>query len=137
MFKTGIFCVIDTKINADDFSLFIRKMSKGEKFISKSFRQQIIDQFCKKDSNESSFHNLPLLASELNVNGEIYALTKREKEVLDLICDGKNTKEISEELYISQHTAETHRRRLLGKLEVKNTAQMVKKAIVNRLVSIP
>lgn len=136
LFNTGIVCVIDSKINADDFAVFVTKVSQGEKFISPTIKQQIIDQFCKKESNES-FSEVQLnVAESINYSGEVFSLTKREREVLHLICDGKNTKEISEELYISTHTAETHRRHLLGKLDVRNTAQMVKKAIVNRLIPV-
>lgn len=61
-------------------------------------------------------------------------LTKREEEVLRLIVDEKTTKEIGEELFISEKTVENHRSSLMLKLEAKNMAGLVKKAISNGLV---
>lgn len=56
-------------------------------------------------------------------------LTKREEEILRLIVDEKTTKEIAEELFISDKTVENHRANLMLKLDVKNLAGLVKKAI--------
>jgi DNA-binding NarL/FixJ family response regulator len=58
------------------------------------------------------------------------ALTKREEDVLRLIIEEKTTKEIAEELFISEKTVENHRSNLMMKLEVKNMAGLVKKAII-------
>lgn len=64
-----------------------------------------------------------LLNMEQNVK-----LTRREKEVLVLIADGLNTKEIAEKLFISDNTVETHRRHLLQKFGVKNAAELIRQA---------
>lgn len=61
-------------------------------------------------------------------------LTKREKEVLNLIIREYTSSEIAKELYISLGTVETHRRNLLSKLGVKNTAGLVRIAIEYKLV---
>lgn len=61
-------------------------------------------------------------------------LTKRETEVLQLICQGMNTGEISERLFISERTVDTHRSNLLGKTGSKNTANLVIYAIRNGFV---
>ena len=53
-------------------------------------------------------------------------LTKREKQVLELIRDGKLSKEISETLFISVHTVNTHRQRILGKLNANNSHEAVR-----------
>lgn len=58
------------------------------------------------------------------------ALTKREEEILGLIVGEKTTKEIAEALYISEKTVENHRSNLMLKLDVKNMAGLVKKAIM-------
>lgn len=58
-----------------------------------------------------------------------FELTSREKEILQLIVDGHTTQEIATKLSISPRTAETHRLTLLKKLQVKNTAGLVKHAI--------
>ena len=63
-------------------------------------------------------------------------LTEREKEILQLIVQEKTTKEIAGQLCVSEKTVETHRTSIMQKLEVKNIAGMVKKAIMEGLVSV-
>lgn len=62
-------------------------------------------------------------------------LTDREKEVLQAIVEEKTTKEIAAQMYISEKTVETHRSNIMMKLEVKNIAGMVKKALIDGLVT--
>lgn len=55
-------------------------------------------------------------------------LSQREKEVLRLIAYENTSKDIARELFISNHTAITHRKNLIEKLGVKNTAGLVRRA---------
>ncbi len=57
------------------------------------------------------------------------ALTKREKEIIRLICAGKSNQQVADELFISLRTVENHRFNLQQKLKVKNTAELVKMAL--------
>ena len=61
-------------------------------------------------------------------------LSKREIEILKLIVNGSSNKEIGETLFISPKTVETHRNNIMKKLDVHNTASLVKKAIKSGLV---
>lgn len=61
-------------------------------------------------------------------------LTEREREVLHLICDGATTKEIASTLGIGDKTAENHRGRVLRKLDLGNTAELVRYAARHGLV---
>ncbi|SMO82248.1 response regulator [Gracilimonas mengyeensis] len=61
-------------------------------------------------------------------------LTERELEMLQLIADEYTTKEIAEKIYISEHTVKTHRKNLMQKLDVKNTAGLVKKGYILGLI---
>ncbi|WP_282777782.1 response regulator [Phaeodactylibacter xiamenensis] len=61
-------------------------------------------------------------------------LTRRELEVLVLIVKALNNKQIGEQLFISEYTVQTHRRNLKRKLEVDNTAELVRFAIENKIV---
>lgn len=61
-------------------------------------------------------------------------LTRREKEVLEVIMKEKSIKQIAEELFISQKTVELHRSNLFVKLDVKNITGLVKKAIAMNLL---
>ena len=65
---------------------------------------------------------------------QIYPLSPREIEVLKLIALEFSNSEIAEKLFISIRTVDTHRRNLLEKLGVKNTAGLVKFAIQKGLV---
>jgi DNA-binding NarL/FixJ family response regulator len=56
-------------------------------------------------------------------------LTRREREVFRLIAEGLTTKEIARQLSISTKTAENHRTRVLGKIGVRNTAELVRYAL--------
>jgi len=52
-------------------------------------------------------------------------LTKREKDVLSFLLMGKSSKEIAGELYLSSHTVDTYRRRILKKFGVRNTMELI------------
>ena len=62
-------------------------------------------------------------------NGAAIILTRREKEVLELIADGMTNAEIAQKLFISVTTVDTHRKNLLAKFETKNTAALIKIAV--------
>lgn len=59
---------------------------------------------------------------------ETPSLSPRETEVLNMISQGKISKQIAEELYISVHTVNTHRQRIISKLNVQNTASALRYA---------
>jgi len=61
-------------------------------------------------------------------------LTRREKEVLQLIAEGYTNPEIAEKLFVSSATVDTHRKSLLAKLNVKNTALLIRFAMEHKLV---
>ena len=56
-------------------------------------------------------------------------ITRREKEVLELIADGMTNNEIAKKLFISTTTVDTHRKNLLAKFEAKNIASLIKVAV--------
>jgi len=61
-------------------------------------------------------------------------LTKREKEILQFIADGKTTSAIAAELFLSPLTVETHRKNLMQKFEVKNVAALIKEAVQRHMI---
>lgn len=67
--------------------------------------------------------------------GHIPALTRREKEVLNLIAEGYTNPQIAEKLFISPHTIDSHRKNLLTKFEVKNTAALINSAVKHNLLN--
>jgi len=56
------------------------------------------------------------------------SLTRREREILDLVALGNTDKLISKQLFISSNTVETHRRRLLQKFDVNNSCALIYRA---------
>lgn len=78
------------------------------------------------------------LATELRQYDEQQVkLTPRELEVLQLVFEGLNTTEISERIFLSPRTVETHRSNLLSKTNSKNTAQLIHYAIKKGWVKLP
>ena len=64
----------------------------------------------------------------------IKRLTRREREVLQLLAEGKSNKEIGTILHMSTKTAETHRARLMAKLDVHSMAELVRYAVRNKII---
>lgn len=61
-------------------------------------------------------------------------LTKREKEVLELIAEGMTNQEIATQLFLTSSTVDSHRKNMLTKFKAKNTAALVKIAVSNHLI---
>lgn len=70
----------------------------------------------------------------LNELKGIPQLTKREKEILKQIADGKTTVVIAEQLSLSPLTIETHRRNLMQKFEAKNVAELIRMAMQQKML---
>lgn len=71
----------------------------------------------------------------LKKKNNIHIITLREKEVLELISNGDSSKIIAGKLNISETTAITHRKNLIQKLHVKNTAQLIKVAVLAKIIA--
>ena len=67
-------------------------------------------------------------------NNELPALTRREKEILDLISEGLTNQEIANKLFLNITTIDSHRKNMLTKFNAKNTAALIKIAMVNNLI---
>ncbi|MDN3690134.1 LuxR C-terminal-related transcriptional regulator [Cyclobacterium jeungdonense] len=69
-----------------------------------------------------------------SVQNRTWAISNREMEVLQLIGEGYSSRQIADRLYISIHTAISHRKHLIEKFAVKNTAQLIKEASKSYLI---
>ena len=65
---------------------------------------------------------------------ELPALTSREKEILELIAQGFTNPQIAEKIFLSSFTVDSHRKNLLAKLNVKNTASLIRLAVERKLI---
>lgn len=61
-------------------------------------------------------------------------LSDRENEILKLVCEGLNNKEVGEKLYISHRTVDTHRTNLMRKLDVHSVVELIRFAIRNGII---
>ena len=63
-------------------------------------------------------------------------LSRREREILEKICEGLSNQEIADALFISKRTVDKHRANLLGKTNSKNTASLILYSIKNKLIEV-
>lgn len=98
----------------EEIELALQTISKGEKYFSPRAQQAFFKARTAKVSEQ---------------------LTPRETEVLQLIVQEKTTKEIAEILCLSEKTVETHRGNIMLKLDARNIAGIVRKAIMQGLVT--
>lgn len=115
MIQAGCLGYLLKGTDQETLKLAIEQVYEGKEFIEPDLKEYLLQQMLKtKKQNPVSF---PVV------------LTKREKEILHLVLEGCTTQEIADKLFISARTAETHRLSLLKKLDAKNTASLVMKAI--------
>lgn len=98
----------------DELLEAIRQVAEGENYLS----------------DEASI----LIQNALQEKADTPYLTRREKEILGLIAAGMTTPEIAEKLFVSPWTVEGHRKSIMTKLRVKNTASLIKYAYENGLL---
>lgn len=101
---------------ADELIQAIRAVCKGEMYLTQSISRTIVQAFLAKDTLPDS------------------PLTDRERQVLQLVAEGKTTKEIASLLGISVKTAESHRSNIMEKLNIHETAGLVRYAIRSGLI---
>lgn len=118
---------------------YIRKMmeSGASGYLLKNAGKQEIIEAIKlviKGKTYLSFDAGQSLKSDTQQQNAIPPLTKREKEVLAYIAEGLTNVQIAEKLFISIDTVDTHRKNLHTKLNVKNTAMLIRFAVENNLL---
>lgn len=123
MLKAGANGYILKNTDESELVFAIQTVSDGENYFSEEVTKVMMTKYVKKSKQ-------PKAASGAYVED----LTKREKEIISLIASQLTNNEIGEKLFISPRTVDTHRRNLLQKLGVKNTAGLVRFAIENDLV---
>ena len=97
----------------------IQTLCRGERYFSKEILENLIDSYVETDKSRD------LIRVELS---------DREKEVVKLIAEEKSTAEIAEALFLSVHTINSHRKSILNKLDVKNTAGIFRYAIQTGII---
>ncbi|MES1262454.1 MAG: response regulator transcription factor [Acidobacteriota bacterium] len=111
------------KENADeDIERAVRSVMTGKPFFSPSIAQAMLEDYVR-------------LMRQRGVQDSYELLTEREREVLQLIAEGKSNKEAGGILNISPYTVETHRTNLMQKLGLHNTAEIVLYAVRKAIIA--
>jgi len=113
--KMGAYGYLLKNTDEAELILAIRSVSSGKKYFSAEISEKMINFMSTQSISEN-------------------VLSNKESEVLGLISKGLTTKEIAAKLFVSSRTIETHRANVLKKLEVKNTAELIKKATKMNLI---
>jgi DNA-binding NarL/FixJ family response regulator len=106
----------------DELPVLLRAVSRGETYLSPAISKQVVAGFLERSTDLSS-------------TGGDDRLTPRQREVLQLIAEGKSSKEIAQLLDISLKTVETHRAQIMDRLEIHDLAGLVRYAVRVGLVS--
>jgi len=109
MMRNGAMGYVTKSSNKNEMYEAIRTVMKGEKFICAEIQRNITNQVLMDDDDN-----------------KLSRLTEREIEIIKLIKNGSTNKEIAEKLFLSPRTVETHRARILKKLDLKNSLSLVK-----------
>lgn len=102
-----------------EFNKAIRMVQSGQKYFSGDISNTIVDFYLNNGNKPEGDVKVGKL--------DDYQLTKREKEILNLIYEGVPNKEIAEQLGKSIRTVETHRFNIMKKLDVSNITELLKK----------
>ncbi|MDT8392954.1 MAG: response regulator transcription factor [Bacteroidales bacterium] len=112
-------------------------------FLLKNITRELLDQALQSIAAGNTYYSPELwsyfgkkFSEQKKEEGSELQFTKREQEVLQLICDGLNNREMAEELFISERTVVGHKSNLLSKTNCKSTISLLSYAIKNKLVTI-
>jgi DNA-binding NarL/FixJ family response regulator len=118
---------------------YIRKMMENgaRGYLLKSASREQIIEAIKTVANGATYLSIDAeqaLETHKKQQNSIPHLTKREKEVLAFLSDGFTNTQIAEKLFISLDTVDSHRKNLHSKLNVNNTAMLIRFAVENNLI---
>lgn len=111
--KAGAMGFVSKKAGYEELVAAVKVVSNGQKYI------------CTETSRKLKNLNQFLLGIENNLRGKEEFFTQREREILELLAKGRSSKEIGEQLFITERTVESHRKNMIDKSRVKNTAELI------------
>ena len=125
MLEIGAKGYVLKNISQDDLIKAIHTVCEGKPYLDSSVQEKVISNFSSTEEDDME---------DKDSDSMVQNITSREMEILQLIALGLTSQDISEKLFISKNTVETHRKNLLAKLNVKNTAALLKFAYKKGLV---
>ncbi|MFL5730478.1 MAG: response regulator [Cytophagaceae bacterium] len=125
MFEAGATGYLLKNTGREELKYALRRVSEGEPYISHKIAVSMI----KKLADQNRMSSTCSSAAKISVD-----LSDRELEILELIAEGFTNTEIADKTFTSRRTVETHRKNLIEKTGAKNTATLIKFAIVNGIL---
>lgn len=125
--KLGATGYVLKNIGKEELIKAIKSVAAGVRFLDENVQEKVIQSFTNGTIAESTHSSVSNQMDGL--------LSKREQEVLRMIADGKKSSEIASLLFISINTVDTHRKNILAKCDVKNTAELITFATRNGLLN--
>lgn len=126
--KLGACGYVLKDIRKNELGDAIRKAMSGEPYFSKGISDMVFKRYYETTNPSKS-----------NTNEEevpVGSLTDREREIVKLLSEGVNKKDIADQLFISPRTVDAHRSNIMEKLRLKSTVELVKYAIKNNIIRI-
>lgn len=122
MLQAGALGYVRKESAFEEISAAVDAASRGEVFLGEGVTGVVVNDYRQMMQKSS--------------DAPADSLSVREKEVLQLLAEGKKTTEIAALLHISAKTVETHRRQIMNKLDLSNVAALTKYAIQKGIVSL-
>ena len=122
--RSGISSYIKKDCDVNEILMAVKETGNGNKFFCGQILESI--QRANIDVNDLDFESFSC---------EAVIVSERENEIIILIAEGLTNEQIAIQLFLSKHTVNTHRKNIMAKLGVKNTAGIVMYAVKTNLVS--
>jgi len=121
-FNSGAFAYLLKDCAAEELVTAIRRVIGGKKYISEDISEMVLQDFVESKWRDTETTFVPL--------------SEREKEVLQLLSEGKSIKAIAKTLFIGNKTVESHRKNIMEKLQLFSLPELTKYAIRSGLTSL-
>ena len=122
--RSGISSYIKKDCDVNEILMAVKETGNGNKFFCGQILESI--QRANIDVNDLDFESFSC---------EAVVVSERENEIIILIAEGLTNEQIAIQLFLSKHTVNTHRKNIMAKLGVKNTAGIVMYAVKTNLIS--
>lgn len=119
--RVGVAGYLLKDADVDELTLALTAVSRGEIYLSPAISKQVVADYVRRVDGDIS---------------SLEKLTARQREILQLVAEGKTTKEIAKILRISIKTVETHRSDLMTRLDIHDIAGLVRYAIRTGVISV-
>lgn len=121
MLRAGACGYVLKEVAFEELVLAVRRVHAGHRYMSPRVTEEVVGEYLERFASEPS---------------DAAALTPREREVLQLLAEGHTTRLIAGALHVSVKTVESHRARIMSKLEVHSIAELTKYAIREGITAV-